>query len=244
MSMPSRVAPSPDVRIVEHADPDALAVALAESVAASLTEAVAARGVATLVVPGGRTPVALFRALSRIELPWSSVMVTLTDERRVPADDPQSNAHLVHTHLLAGAARAARFVPLAGDPGGDAAQATRSCCKRLAGLPRPYDVVILGMGGDGHTASLFPGRFPGGPDADCAAVTAPVAPEGRLSQSAARLAATRRLIVYFTGHDKRAVFDQALADAGTTKPLPIAAVARQADCPVELYWADTPGGPA
>ncbi|MQM39087.1 6-phosphogluconolactonase [wastewater metagenome] len=242
--MPSRTAPTPDVRVAEHPDPDALADALAQSVATSLTEAIEARGLATLVVPGGRTPVALFRALARIELPWSSVMVTLTDERRVPADDPQSNAQLVRTHLLTGAARAARFVPLASDPGGDAAQATRSCSKRLAGLPRPYDVVILGMGGDGHTASLFPGRVPGGPDADCAAVTAPVAPEGRLTQSATRLAATRRLIVYFTGRDKRAVFDDALAETGTAKPLPIAAVARQADCPVELYWADTREGSA
>lgn len=240
--MPSRATPSPDVRIVEHADPDALAGALAESVAASLAEAVAARGIATLVVPGGRTPVALFRALSGIALPWSSVMVTLTDERRVPADDAQSNARLVHTYLLAGAARAARFLPLASAPDGDTVQATRSCCRRLAGLPRPYDVVILGMGGDGHTASLFPGRLPGGPDADCAAVTAPAAPTGRLTQTTARLAATRRLIVYFTGRDKRVVFDHALADTGAVRPLPIAAVARRADCPVELYWADTPGG--
>jgi 6-phosphogluconolactonase len=105
-----------------------------------------------LAVSGGKSPVPFFHALRSQPLDWSRVMITLVDERFVPADHPDSNAALVREHLLQDAAAAARFLPLVGDARDDVAE--------LAAANAAYQhptVAVLGMGEDGHTASLFPG---------------------------------------------------------------------------------------
>lgn len=122
---------------------EALAATLARDVAEELERAIEAKGRATLAVSGGTTPKLFFEKLSEIDIPWARVSVTLVDERQVPETSERSNARLVRTHLLRNRAAAARFVPLVDNP--DAEK-----------IPS-FDVAVLGMGNDGHTASFFPG---------------------------------------------------------------------------------------
>lgn len=135
--------------------PEAVAEALAEDVAQWLRRRLHEVQGATLVVSGGSTPLPFFRALRDKHLDWSKVVVVLADERWVPESDPASNTALVKQHLLQGAAAAARFVSLK-QPGADPLSALPAMEAALAGLRLPVDVLVLGMGDDGHTASLFP----------------------------------------------------------------------------------------
>ena len=140
----------------EFADGGALALAFADWTADILRQAIAARGAALLAVSGGATPLRYFGALSKCPLDWSRVSITLADERRVPDDHPRSNARLVRNALMQNQAAAASFVPLA-DSRLTAEQELISARARIATLPLPADLVVLGMGEDGHTASWFPG---------------------------------------------------------------------------------------
>lgn len=216
----------------------AAAALLAEQVAATLRDAVQARGAASLLVPGGRTPVPFFRELRRHDIAWRHIAISLTDERWVPADHADSNARLVRTELLADAAEVATFVPLH-NAAPTAALGAAESWRGLALLPRPFDVVVLGMGDDGHFASLFP-HSPGldaalDPDAapGCIAMRAPAAPEDRISLNLAALADARQLYLFITGERKRVL----VAPAAVADPLPINALqALRAPEPV-VIWA-------
>jgi 6-phosphogluconolactonase len=163
------------------------------------------------------------------------VSVTLTDERWVSPEDPASNEGLVRRALLAGAASAARFVPLK-NVAPTAADGAAAAWQAVCAMPRPFDVVVLGMGDDAHTASLFP-ESPGlvaalDPEAapGCVAMTAPVMPTERLSLNLAALAQARHLIVHFTGEAKWRVWQAA---AG----LPIGLTLRRSASLPTLYWS-------
>ena len=146
------------MKTTDHAAPDsreALACSLAEAVAAALREDLAEQARATLIVSGGSTPVPFFKALSRQRLEWARVDVTLADERWVGEDSQDSNTRLVKQHLIAQEASVAVFHPLVNqaespEDGVDMLEA------QVAQLAWPASVVVLGMGSDGHTASLFP----------------------------------------------------------------------------------------
>jgi 6-phosphogluconolactonase len=243
----------------EHHQPDAPEVpptviqALAQDIAQRLTAAVAARGVALLAVSGGKSPVALFEALAAHPLLaklWPQVTVLLVDERCVPFAHPDSNARMVREHLLQGAAAAAHWVPLVdGDwaplaPGqamSDAQQLQELAETRLAALPWPLDVVVLGMGLDSHTASLFPGA----PGLD-AALTTParcawVMPDAernqahhpRITLSLTSLLAARHLCLPLSGAAKHRVYAKALA--GATPERPISLLLCQTHNPVAVW---------
>jgi 6-phosphogluconolactonase len=141
-----------------HRFPDcaSLVRSLADEIAGWLGEAVAARGAASLVVPGGSTPGPLFDALAGKELLWSAITVTLNDERWVDPADPASNERLVRERLLTGCAAEAGFVGLK-TAAATARDGLAEVEARLAAIARPFDVMLLGMGADSHTASLFPG---------------------------------------------------------------------------------------
>lgn len=221
--------------------PDAAALAgtLAGEVAAGLRAAVEARGAATLVVSGGRTPEALFASLPSHPVDWRRVAVTLADERWVPPGHPSSNEGLVRRTLLAGPAAAARFVPLyGGEPTPEEGEA--ACARRIADLPRPFDLVLLGMGEDGHTASLFPGapnlaEGLAGPR-PCLATRPPGAVEPRLTLTLPILLDARRVVLLVTGAAKRTVLDAALGP-GPVEAMPVRAVLRQEKAPVEIFRA-------
>ncbi len=217
------------------------AVALAGQVAAAIRAGLATRGVASIAVAGGRTPVPLFRALREIDLDWARVGITLTDERWLAEDAPASNAALVRRELLASLAAQARFYPLFNGAAA-AAVAAAEVWNSLAKLPRPFDAVVLGMGDDGHFASLFPddpglaaalnqAAAPG-----CVAMRAPVEPAERISLNLAALLQTRRLFLFITGTHKRDLL-LAAARRATQTPLPVESLLSQRVPIPEVYWA-------
>ena len=205
---------------------EALAASLARDVADELSRAIEAKGRATLAVSGGTTPKLFFEKLSMIDIPWSRVSVTLVDERQVPESSERSNARLVRAHLLQNKAAAARFVPLVGNPDAE-------------NIPA-FDVAVLGMGNDGHTASFFPGgdTLAEAIDAETRkrliAITAPGAGEPRLTFTLPVLAQAGRLALHIEGAEKKQVLKQALAE-GPQEDMPVRAVLR-GPAPVTLYW--------
>ncbi|WP_058481098.1 6-phosphogluconolactonase [Legionella waltersii] len=127
---------------------------LSDSISTILLSAIRERGNAFMVVSGGKTPIDLFNALSQKELPWERVIITLADERCVDVQSPESNEHLVRNYLLQNKAKNANFISLfhADFVLSDHLQQLE---RTISQLPS-FDVVVLGMGEDGHTASLFP----------------------------------------------------------------------------------------
>lgn len=198
---------------------------LAEAVAAQLRHAIATRGHALLAVSGGKSPIALFEHLRQQPLDWASVTVLLVDERCVPHTHPDSNTALVRQHLLQDGAAAATFVTFFDTL--DAIDTLAAAAnQRLATLHWPLDVAVLGMGEDGHTASLFPAA----PGLDTALhTTAHVAwvrpdaighaPHPRLTLTLPTLQAARQLHLSLAGPAKQAVYRQALVQPDAALPV-------------------------
>lgn len=216
------------------------AQSLAAGVGAVLREGLQLRGRASLVVSGGRTPMPFLDRLGSLQLDWSHVTVCLADDRWVPAEHPDSNEGLVRRHLLRGAAAAARLVPLVDASATPEAQRA-SVERALAAAPRPFDVVVLGMGDDGHTASLFPGA-PGTAAAldrrqpeQVALVVPAAAPHRRISLTLRALLDARAVMILIQGEAKRAAIEQA---AGSDPAqYPIAAFLQQQTVPVHVYYS-------
>lgn len=212
-----------------------LATQLAEAVAEALQHDLNHQERALLVVSGGSTPVPFFRALAARELPWERVEVTLADERWVAMEHADSNARLVGHHLLQGPAAAATFVSLTThDPTPE--QGVAEVAERIMALAWPASAVVLGMGGDGHTASLFPDS----PELSLALTTAEPAVAirapgqlPRLTLSGDRLHRALRHFLHITGGDKRDTLVRALA-GDDPRELPIRAFL---SCPLAIYWA-------
>ncbi|GAA4185048.1 6-phosphogluconolactonase [Shinella granuli] len=219
----------------------ALAEGLADRISGALADAVATRGRASIAVSGGSTPKAFFKALSSRDIDWSKVTITLVDERFVPADNPRSNHLLVADNLLQGKAKAARFLPLYRDAG-SAEEAARIVSADAEALGHPFDVVILGMGTDGHTASFFPGgsRLAEAisPETPRGVITmeAEGAGETRLTFTFASLQDARLLVLHIEGQGKKDVLAAAESE-GPETDMPIRAILRRAAAPVDIYWA-------
>lgn len=222
-------------------DGAALADGLAEAVAAALSAAVAARGEACIAVSGGSTPKAFFKALSSKAIDWSKVTVTLVDERFVAPDTDRSNEKLVKDNLLINAAVSALFQPLY-YPAASAEEAAASAMKQTAALGCPFDVAILGMGGDGHTASFFPGgsRLAEALDPSTPrgvmTMEAEGAGEPRLTFTFSSLQDARLLVLHIEGAAKKDVLAKAEAP-GDEAEMPIRAMLRRAASPLQIYWA-------
>jgi 6-phosphogluconolactonase len=223
----------------EFPSADALAEALAGHVANVLSEAIDKRGIAVLAVSGGSTPGRFFDALCQRPIAWAKVIVTLVDERFVPETDERSNASLVKARLLTKKAAEARFVPFY-SPTESVEEAARAASEYVEALPLPFDVVVLGMGTDGHTASFFPDAANLSellaPDSarSIMPVHAPSAGEPRLTISLARLLEARFVALHIEGTAKRAVLEEALTP-GRSKP--ITAVFANSSKPLPVYWA-------
>jgi len=224
---------------------EAAARALADDVSARLAQAVADTGRASLIVSGGRSPVAFFNALSNIALAWDRITITLADERWVAPDDEASNERLLRQHLLRGHAASAHFIPLKSAAATPEEALTERGAALAAVLPAA-DVLVLGMGDDGHTASLFPDAA--GIDAalDPRAALALVAmhptlaPHARISLNLAALVAARHAVLLLAGSTKLDVLAHAcpagLLGALPTEPLPIAALWHHRRGHLDILW--------
>ncbi|WP_219095462.1 6-phosphogluconolactonase [Pseudomonas sp. UMAB-40] len=220
----------------EFKSPVLLADGLALNVAKQLSDAIDARGTATLVVSGGRSPVAFFQNLAKQKLDWSKVVVTLADERWVPVEHADSNAGLLKRYLLQGPAAKAQFLSLYSATA-NLELAAEQADRLLAELP-PIDVLILGMGDDGHTASLFP-NSPNLIDAlkvdgtrRCYPMLAPTVPHQRLTMSRALLASAKTTVLSISGQSKLTTLSAALA-GDDVAAMPIRAFLQPT---LEIYW--------
>ena len=243
----SSLAMSPDLELGggprewRFEDAAAQASALSTAVADVLAEALRARAQASLVVSGGRTPAAMFAQLASAPLEWSRVHITLADERWVEPTSDSSNEHLVRTTLLEGPAKAAVFTGLktsAPDAQAGAAEAWQRCTQ----MPQPFDQVLLGIGDDGHFASLFPGAKGLAEALDeraepaCVAITPLDAPFPRISLNLAALLRAHSIRIQICGAGKWEVYQRAL-EPGPFSEMPIRAILRQRKVPVDVYWS-------
>jgi 6-phosphogluconolactonase len=226
--------------MLEFENTSALDIALAEQTTAMLAADINASGSASLVVSGGRTPMGFFHLLSQQDLDWSAVTITLADERWVDNQHQDSNEKLVRENLLINNAVQANFVA-AKNAATDAVDGEADLEQSLATIGR-FTVVILGMGDDGHTASLFPDaeRLALGLDMHSGrtaiAVTPPVAPHQRISMTLPRLLDAQQVVIHISGAGKQAVL-QAAHEGDDIAELPIRAILNQQIAPLKIYWA-------
>ncbi len=235
---------------IENSSRDRLAKNLAEDITVQINQSIKANGRASVAFSGGSTPTPMFAALSECEIDWSKVIITLVDERCVAEQHILSNARFIKNKLLDKLPEPATFIPLYYSELDDISEifykvistycvATDSELDDLA----PFDVVVLGMGGDGHTASFFP-------DADnintlvdtntdeylfsSESVSTQVS---RITWSLRMLLNTKMLALHFTGDVKKKVFEQA-ANGGDAAELPIRTAIFQNNSRLKVYYAD------
>jgi 6-phosphogluconolactonase len=224
----------------EYDSLEELADAVAGDVGFIVESAVDARGSSLIALPGGTTGPAIFARLASQQLPWKKVTVIPTDDRLVPMDDERSNVRAIAKAFLPAGAR---VIPIATEIP-DYRLAGNSADARLQDLPWPPDLVWLGMGKDGHTASIFAGpdlqdaleapkaRRAIGVMPEPMPVDAPVA---RVTLTRASILAARTILITVTGAEKRAVLEQAIADGQSSK-LPIGRVLAEVDQPIDIHW--------
>jgi 6-phosphogluconolactonase len=218
-----------DDMIESYRSADALAHAAASAIEAQLAAGLADRGRASLVATGGRSPAPVYDCLSRADLDWEHVAVTLSDERQVDADSPNSNARMLRERLLVGPAAKAQFLPLT-----DYAE---PALRKLM----PFDAVMLGVGEDGHIASLIPGspvmEQAMDPDGQALIAESPHGfgspPVARITLTVAALLQSRAIFLLIAGEAKR----QVIAEAQAGADLPVRAILGQDRVPVRIFWA-------
>jgi 6-phosphogluconolactonase len=225
--------------LLTYSNPSATAQDLAAEVAMALQARLEKDQTACLAVSGGTTPVKFFQALAGIKLDWKNIIITLVDDRWVPESSSRSNARLVRAHLLKDYAANARFVPLVN------AYATPEEGRQdteiiMQNLPLPFAAVILGIGTDGHTASLFPGgdrlaaAFSPAHGRLVESMRCTAADEPRITFTLPVLLAADYIAILIEGNTKKRVLDAAYK-AGTIEDMPIRAVLARDPAP-DIFW--------
>lgn len=229
-------------QINEFQTREALDKTLAEKITAELSEAIRTKGKASIALSGGSTPKGLFATLSNVDLPWDKVTITLADERWVEIDSDASNTKLIHENLLVNKAKTAKFFHLK--------QGDELCDQTLADLKLaanstflPFDVLVLGMGEDGHTASLFPcsDQIEAGLDKNNQDVLMKVvpttAPHERITFTRQALSQSKTTILHITGASKKDVLTDALSNENE-KEMPIRAFLYDPAVNTQVFWAE------
>lgn len=232
----------------EEADKEALAVALGQTVASTLEQALTRNGSASLVVSGGSTPAPVLRYLLSADIDWKQISVTLADERWVAPGHEDSNESLVRDTLLQDKAAEARFVPLySADRSGDAA--LQQAAEGVAGMQQPFSVVMLGMGGDGHTASLFPDapkhELLSAMDLQSSDSVAflhpPSVAQARISLTRACLLRSESRFLHITGNGKRdvlmAALDECQGDSWQPGQAPVIGLLTEVPERASVFWS-------
>jgi len=219
---------------------DEMADAVAGDIGFIVESAIDARGEALIAVPGGKTPLPIFARLAKAKLNWKKVTIIPTDDRLVPLTDERSNIRAIAQAFLPAGAR---VFPITGDIA-DHKLAGNSANAKLSELKFPLDLAWLGVGNDGHTASIFPG-----PDLEDA-INAPNgrhavgvmpdplpedAPVARVTLTRSAILSARTVLITLTGDDKRAMLEKAIED-GHSSRLPIGRVLAEAEQPIDIHW--------
>ncbi|WP_114226742.1 MULTISPECIES: 6-phosphogluconolactonase [Sphingomonas] len=224
----------------EYDDAGEFADAVAGDVGFIVESAVDARGDCLIALPGGNTPKPIFAKLAKQKLPWKQTTIIPTDDRLVEMSDEKSNIRLIAQSFISTGARVfptASMIP-------DYKLAGNSADAKLADLRWPPDLVWLGMGEDGHTASIFPG-----PDLEDALNAPkarrmvgvmpdplpPEAPVARVTLTRAAILSARAILITITGEKKKVLLEQAIADGHSSK-LPIGRVLAEAEQPIDIHW--------
>jgi 6-phosphogluconolactonase len=224
----------------EYDSLDEMADAVAGDIGFIIGSAIDARGEALVALPGGRTPLPIYQALADSDINWKRVTIVPTDDRLVPLTDERSNVRAIaHSFLAAGA----RVFPITSDIA-DYRLAGNAADAKLRELKFPLDLAWLGVGEDGHTASIF-----AGPDLEDA-LNAPKgrhavgvmpdplpqdAPVARVTLTRSAILSARTVLITITGDDKRALLEGAIAD-GQSSRLPIGRVLAEAEQPIDIHW--------
>ncbi|MCW6535316.1 6-phosphogluconolactonase [Sphingomonas lycopersici] len=233
---------SDEIEWWEYDDAAEMADAVAGDIGFIIESAIDARGAAVIALAGGKTPVPVYEKLAATKLDWKRVTIIPTDERIVPLGDALSNVTMIGKTFLPKGARVIPIVPKATD---DYKAAGRSADALMQDLHWPLDLCLLGVGSDGHTASIFPG-----PDYDEALngprerralgvmpdPLPPEAPVARVTLSREGIVTARALMIAVTGAAKKKVIEQAIAK-GAGSPWPIGRVLADAELPVDIHWA-------
>lgn len=230
------------MQMIEHPDSDSLSTTVVRTLARSCAEAIRARDTAALALAGGSTPMPVYRRLAEIDLDWPRIVLLPGDERWVPHDDPASNLRAIREAFSGTTADFRALTPERPEDLPDTAVAEAT----LAELRGPFDACVLGMGADGHFASLFPGAGGLAEALDPACTTPavvvhpsplpPDAPFARISLTLSRIMASRRLLLLIRGDDKRSVLHDARLSADPQR-YPIAALLRHAGDALEIHWS-------
>ena len=233
---------SDEIEWWDYDDAGELADAIAGDVQFVIESALDARGSAVIALAGGKTPLPAYEKLAKAKLDWKKVTIVPTDERIVPLGDALSNVTALAKIFLP---KGARVLPIVPQATADHKAAGRSADALLQDLHWPLDLCLLGMGADGHTASIFPG-----PDLDEAlngprerralgVLPDPMptdAPVARVSLSRAAIASSKALMIAVTGAEKRRVLEAAI-EQGPSSSYPIGRVLADVELPVDIHWA-------
>ncbi len=226
----------------DYDDAAELADAVAGDIQFVIESAIDARGSAVIALAGGKTPLPAYEKLAKAKLDWKRVTIIPGDERIVPLGDALSNVTSLGKIFIPKGARVMPIVPKATE---DYKAAGRSADALMQDLHWPLDLCLLGVGGDGHTASIFPG-----PDYDEALngpkerraigvmpdPLPPEAPVARVSLTRQGIVTARALMIAVTGAAKRKVIEDAIKE-GAGSPYPIGRVLADAELPVDIHWA-------
>ena len=227
----------------DYDDAEEMAAAVASDIAFVIESAIDARGSAVIALSGGKTPIPIYAKLAEAKIDWKRVTIIPTDDRIVPLGDPLSNVTMIAKTFLP---KGARVMPIVSDKAADYKAAGRSADALMQDLHWPLDLCLLGVGADGHTASIFPG-----PDFD-EAIAGPKerrglgvmpdplpkdAPVPRVTLSRAAIVSAKALLIAVTGAEKRKVIEQAIKQ-GPSSSYPIGRVLADAELPVDIHWSE------
>ena len=226
----------------EYDDAEEMAEAVAGDAAFVIESALDARGQAVIALPGGKTPLPIYAKLAEKQLDWKRVTILPTDDRLVPMGDPLSNVTAIAKIFLP---LKARVMPITSEAAADYRAAGRAADARLQDVHWPLDLCLLGVGADGHTASIFPGddfeEAVAGPRERRAIGVMPAdlpaeAPVPRITLTRAAMVTARALTLAVTGDAKRRVIEEAIAQ-GPSSSYPIGRVLADVELPVDIHWS-------